>query len=257
MNFKQVAKKLLKDTQFEPVHMGGYIRHSYFWREVAKLPVERFQKVLDAGCGSGQYAIEFARRFPHIEVHGVDLRLPQPHQLLPPNCRLRQGDLLNLQESQQYDFIWCIDVLEHIPDNERALISLIAALCYGGFLYLHVPYDNPRKKIFPESWFVGFNEWAEKEHIGEQRPLDEWTAILREAGLKITSAEWTFGFWGELAWEIDRLTDGKPIMKVMSAPILKAIAHVALSQSGSKRRGNVLLVGHKYRQSERGVRNSV
>lgn len=247
LHSKQMPKKLIKDIRFEPGHISGYIRRLYFWREISKLPVERFKKVLDAGCGSGQYSIEFARRFPHVGVYGLDLRLPQDHDTVPPNCRLGKGDLIDLKESLQYDFIWCIDVLEHIPDNEKVVKNLIDALANNGFLYLHIPYDKPGKRIFPESWFASFNEWAEKEHIGEQKSLDEWATILKNNGLKITTAEWTFGFWGELAWEVDRLMDGKIyFLKGPLALILKGMAHISLNRSGSKRRGNVLMVGQKY-----------
>jgi len=248
MNVRNFLKELTKNTQFEPVHMGRYIRRMYFWREVSKLPVQSFKKVLDAGCSSGQYSIEFAQRFPQIEVYGVDIRAPRPNGLIPLNCRLGQGNLLNLKESLQYDFIWCIDVLEHIPDNEIIIRNLTEALLYGGFLYLHIPYDRPGKRIFPEKWFLRFNEWAEKEHLGKQRPLNEWATIMREAGLKVISAEWTFGFWGELTWEVDRLTDDYPIMKTILSPVLRFMANLTLNQSGSEKRGNVLVIGQKYKQ---------
>lgn len=251
MNFKSFLKGLIRNTQFESVHIGVYIRRLYFWSEISKLPVERFKKVLDAGCSFGQYSIEFAQRFPHIEIYGIDIRVPQPHLPLPPNCWLRQGDLLNMKESQQYDFIWCIDVLEHIPDNEIVITNLIEALRYDGFLYLHIPYDKPGKRIFPENWFVSFNEWAEKEHLGKQRPLNEWVAILTDAGLEIIIAEWTFGFWGELAWEVDRLTEGYTTMKTILSPVLKFMANLALSRPGSERRGNVLVVGQKNMNNKR------
>ena len=52
--------------------MGDYIRRMYFWREVEKLPVGRWTMVHDAGSGSGQYAVDFARRYPHLEVIGYD-----------------------------------------------------------------------------------------------------------------------------------------------------------------------------------------
>lgn len=241
MHLKQlVVNNLTKYPVFQPVHLGQYIRRLYFWREVAKLPLNRFQKVLDAGCGSGHYTVEFSQRFPKIEVDGINLSWPKPNRPIPSNCRLRQGNLLNLDENQQYDFIWCIDVLEHIPGNEKVLANLIAALRHGGFLYLHVPYDKPGKRIFPENWFP-----TNEEHIGEQRPLDEWTALLRQGGLQITSAKWTFGFWGELAWEIDRLTDQKPSMKAVFTPILKAMANAALILPSSRKRANVLVVGQK------------
>ncbi|MGH7890178.1 MAG: hypothetical protein ACRENF_06475, partial [Thermodesulfobacteriota bacterium] len=82
----------------------------------------------------------------------------------------------------------------------------------------------------------------------KQRSLDEWGASITAAGLKITSAEWTFGFWGELAWEVDRLTDDYPIMKTILSPVLRFMANLTSNLSGSEKRGNVLVVGQKYKQ---------
>lgn len=57
-------------------------------------------------------------------------------------------------------------------------------------------------------------------------------------------AYWTFGFWGELAWEIDRLVSNR-LLRVLLAPALKLMARLSLVTKASEGRGNVLIVARK------------
>ena len=237
-----LMKDILQHTPIYPVHMGNYIRSLYFWREVSRLPVNRFKSVLDAGCGSGHYALEFARRYPHLRVVGYDLKAPFIKERLP-NLYLEHRDLLAMDDEEVYDFAYCIDVLEHIPGNRIVIANIHRALKPRGYFYLHMPYDHPGKRILPERYFQSFEEWACKEHIGEQYTLEEACHLLTEEGFQILRSQWTFGFIGELAWEIDRLTDGRVFLKVLLAPLLRAMGQMAIRVPASS--GNVLVVAQK------------
>lgn len=237
-------------ARFAPGRIGPYLRRAYFWREVEALPVERFKRVLDAGCGSGAYVEEFARRFPAAQVFGIDLHAQESWRAMPPNCRLVQGDLRRLPvEADAFDLIWSIDVLEHVPENVVALRCLVDALAPGGFLYLHVPYDRPDKRILPNRLFRRFEEWAEEEHVGLQRSLEAWRSLLEGTGLQILHGEWTFGFWGELAWEIDQLTEGRPNLRSLTTPLTVGLARMALRRPASPRRSNVMLLARDRRSA--------
>ncbi|KAG8922886.1 hypothetical protein FRC02_011549, partial [Tulasnella sp. 418] len=48
---------------------------------------------VDLGTGTGQWAIEFAREFPHASVVGIDLVPPAPKEPVPPNCRFEVDDV--------------------------------------------------------------------------------------------------------------------------------------------------------------------
>lgn len=51
-------------------------------------------RVLDAGCGTGIWAIEFAKQFPDTEVVGVDINLPhQDPTTQPDNCSFKYSDI--------------------------------------------------------------------------------------------------------------------------------------------------------------------
>jgi len=245
LNIKSFGRKFFKNLPFKRVHIGTYIRHLYFWRIVADLPTDNFTTVLDAGCGSGQLAVAFAQKFPNIMIYGIDIQKPIINQELPTNCVLFQGDLLRWNQPKEYDFIWCVDVLEHIHDSHTVVTKLCRSLREGGYFYLHTPYDVHGRRIFPEQWFSRFNNWSKHEHIGKQPTLDEYVAIFENLGLSVLSSMWSFGYWGELSWEIDQLTARIPVLRNALMPVLKIMAHLALKYPGSERRGNVLVLARK------------
>lgn len=64
--------------------------------------------------------------------------------------------------------------------------------------------------------------------------------IFRSTGFTVIKAHSTFGFWGKLAWELDRITDGRNILKALPMPLLKVFAHFDLWLP--KHTGNGILV---------------
>ncbi len=147
---------------------------------------------------------------------------------LPNNVQFKQQDLTQLSEENYYDFCLCIDVLEHIPGNRLVLEKIFTSLKSGGYSYLHMPNDKHNRRIFPKKFFKEFEKWAEGEHVGEWYTLEEMKNIFKSTGFVIIEAHNTFGFWGKLAWELDRITDGKIALKVLLMPLLKLWAHFDL-----------------------------
>lgn len=243
MKIKPIAKSLLKHTPFYPVHIGNYIRNLYFWKYLKRLPVEKFTKVLDAGCGKGQYAKKMAQSFPWITMIAMDAKIQNFQGDYSSNLFFREGDLLKLEDNHTYDLIYCIDVLEHIPNNTKIMEHFYQALKDGGYLYLHMPYDIGEKCIFPDRFFAEFNARADKEHIGEQYTLDEIKFILQKIGFEIMRAEYTFGLLGNFAWELDRISDEKIILKIILMPLLKFLGIISVKIT--HRTGNILVIARK------------
>ena len=238
-----IIKYFIYRTPFRPVHIGGYLREKYFFRHLQVLPVTQFHKVLDAGCGSGIYTRKLAAAYPHMEVTGLDAEEFASWSKLSKNVQFKQQDLTQLSEENYYDFSYCIDVLEHIPVNRLVLEKIFTSLKPGGYFYLHMPDDKHNQRIFPKKSFKEFKKWAEDEHSGEQYTLEEMKNIFKSTGFAIIGAHSTFGFWGKLAWEFDRITDGEMLLKVLLMPLLKLWAHFDLWFLKSS--GAICIIGQK------------
>ncbi|PVF94112.1 hypothetical protein CPB86DRAFT_789362 [Serendipita vermifera] len=98
------------------------------------------QRVLDVGeCGTGVWAADMARRFPHVSVLGIDLT-PPTHDpgKHPPNLQFQTYDV-NRGMSPfhgQFDFIQMRCVVAGLDDTAKTIEELMLSLKPGGFLTL-------------------------------------------------------------------------------------------------------------------------
>jgi SAM-dependent methyltransferase len=212
---------------FPSAFISAYIRTLYLKRFVRNIA---FSHALDAGCGTGLFTLFLAGRFPEARFAGYDL---SPDDLDQGRAEARQKglgnvsfevqDLMSLAENEKFDFIFSIDCLEHIPGNQKVMANLVRALVPGGVLYVAMPCEKIHRFLFPKRYFEKYIQWASGEHIGDQYTCDELVAIFRSLGLTILQAQYTFGFWGKLAWELDMLTDSRPRLKRLLLPFLFSI----------------------------------
>ncbi len=118
----------------------GLFRLAYLLDAVRRGPEPR--TILSVGSGLGTQEAFLALRYPDAEVVGVDLRNPKFIATLP-NLRLIRGDLFNPETRRALpgaDFVYSIECLEHI-ENDDAVVELMASkLKPGGRLFLLVPF---------------------------------------------------------------------------------------------------------------------
>jgi SAM-dependent methyltransferase len=62
--------------------------------------------------------------------------------LLPSNIKRYQIDLMNLGWSNQWDYAFLLDVIEHLPNDRRAIQQACLALKSGGYLFITAPALN-------------------------------------------------------------------------------------------------------------------
>ncbi|MCX5721239.1 MAG: class I SAM-dependent methyltransferase [Nitrospirae bacterium] len=212
---------------FPSAFVSAYIRTLYLKKFVRTIT---FSNVLDAGCGTGLFTLFLASRFPQAQFTGYDLSRDDLEQGRADarqkglgNVSFKVQDLMSLAEHETFDFIFSIDCLEHIPGNQKVVANLVRALAPGGILYVAMPCEKIHRFLFPKRYFEKYIRWASGEHIGDQYTCDELAAIFRSLGLTILQAQYTFGFWGKLAWELDMLTDRCPRLKRLLLPFLFAV----------------------------------
>lgn len=105
--------------------------------------VPNHAKVLDLGCGAGALG-QLLLKQKHCTVDGVTLSEEEATLARPHYRDLLVADLehLNLAEAfagQQYDYIVCADVLEHLKQPEHILASCQSLLSPQGQLLISIP----------------------------------------------------------------------------------------------------------------------
>jgi SAM-dependent methyltransferase len=113
-------------------------RRSVVLAQIGRLPLPPHAKLLDAGCGSGRTLDELAR---YGSAYGID---SSAWALAAARGRgHRQVRLASLERlpypDATFDVVTCLDVLEHLPNDERALVELRRVTTPGGHLLLTVP----------------------------------------------------------------------------------------------------------------------
>lgn len=163
-------------------------------------------KMLDVGAGNGAFMMQAAKRSPKLDIYGaeysqaaIDLAAPALRERLA-GCDL-QGEQ-PLPWGGGFQVITCMEVLEHLPDDELALAHITRALSSGGRLLVSVP-------AWPAKW--GPQDVA-AGHVRRYEP-----SVLRErltrAGLRVRRLK----CWGgPLAWIYLSAADVIGPEKVMS-----------------------------------------
>ena len=119
------------------------------------LKIGRGMKILDFGCGSGNYAIPIARAVgPAGKVYGVDKDIDELKRLWK---RVQREGLINVQiilanenislDKSSVDVVLLFDVLHHINDNKKLLENLYNMLKSNGILSVFPHYHFSREKL--------------------------------------------------------------------------------------------------------------
>ncbi len=106
--------------------------------ELDRLSLPSGARVLDAGCGSGRTLEDLV---DYGTVSGIELD-PDAAELAAGRGRgeVKVGRLEELPwEDGTFDLITCLDVIEHTPDDRRALAELRRVTKPGGWLLVTVP----------------------------------------------------------------------------------------------------------------------
>lgn len=92
------------------------------------------------------------RKMKHLEYTTTDLNSPLADV---------KADICNLPFGEnQYDLIFCNHVLEHIPDDTKAMQELYKVLKPGGMAILQIPQELDRKITFEDNTITDRDERA-------------------------------------------------------------------------------------------------
>jgi Methyltransferase domain len=121
--------------------------------------------------------------------------------LLSPLADVK-ADICNLPfQDNEYDIIFCNHVLEHIPDDTKAMQELFRVLKPGGMAILQIPQDLNRAITFSDNAIVDQKKRAEifgqYDHVRIYGR--DYFAKLRQIGFTVVEEDYTFKISSDLA----------------------------------------------------------
>lgn len=104
-------------------------------------------RILDGGCGEGQYIVPLSRKFPTRHFTGIDVLRDHIHFLSHlkkeqnlTNCEFKQESIEDhLAREGEYGLIYLIGVLQYTRAPQKVLRSAYTALAPGGQLMIYTP----------------------------------------------------------------------------------------------------------------------
>lgn len=138
------------------------------------------ETILDFGCGNGELLSRVGRKFRRVV--GVDateasVEITRRRLAGHPKAVIYKYSGEMPVEKGRFDYVTCMDVLEHLEEPEKALREIKRLMPPGGRLIVSVPnwYDFIYSKV------LRLNAY----HLHAHTPWG-WARILKKAGFKTT-----------------------------------------------------------------------
>lgn len=168
------------------------------------------EKILEVGCGRGFYLKILIDTLPHLDITGIDLNekyLSVAKGFINNNkVKLVKVDATNLPfKNKTFDRIIATEILEHIPNDQKAISEMYRVLKPDGIAMVTVPNKNYPFLWDPLNWLAEriFNRhipsniwwlsgiWADHVRLYDERDLKD---KVEKEGFKIEKMWWATRF---------------------------------------------------------------
>ena len=160
--------------------------------------------ILDAGAGYGQYSYWLQKRLKQCTILAIDVKEEQVadcnkffQRIGATNVKFEVGDLTKFINPDAYDLVVCVDVMEHILEDELVFRNYVTSMKKGGMLIISTPSDQGGSDVHGEDQ-TSFIE----EHVRDGYNIADIEAKLRRAGFSRVEARYSYGAPGKIAWRL-------------------------------------------------------
>lgn len=179
-------------------------------------------RLLDVGCGAGDFLMAMRRLFPAWRLQGVEPNAAAVARANERGLAVRLGSLEDMPLDQPLDVVTLWNVLEHLPDALDVLRQVERRIAPGGMLCLAVPVnDSWEARIFGPYW-VG---WELPRHL-YAFDRQSVTRLLATAGFTVVQQACLSGVYYGLVRSMMLALEAH----VSSYALLRIAEHVLLSR---------------------------
>ena len=146
-NYKDFYNSFFTENEINVFFSGNDMRRikkQYLLKHTFQSISTKGSKIIEIGCGIGDnlYAIKDL----DVKLFGSDYSdesINMAKKILPSEIELKTGDATNLNyESNAFNSVLCIEVLEHIDDYHQAVREINRILQVDGYLVISLPYRH-------------------------------------------------------------------------------------------------------------------
>ena len=161
--------------------------------------------ILDAGAGYGQYSYWLYKRYgKQCNILAIDVKEEQVadcnkffQSIGATNVKFEVGDLTKFVNPGAYDLVVCVDVMEHILEDELVFRNYNASMKKGAMLIISTPSDQGGSDVHGE----GEASFIE-EHVRDGYNINDIQQKLSRAGFSKVDARYSYGAPGKIAWRL-------------------------------------------------------
>lgn len=193
-------KDLGKDNIFHglPDWRENLTKRTVFYKKIIK------GRILDAGCGQGDFALHLAEMPEVKQIEGIDLSKTAitraikraKENKLSAKIKFQTGSITDLSfKDKTFDSIFAFEIVEHVLDTDKMFNEFNRVLKKGGYLGITtVDFNLPKMIIIALFYFETYFE-PTTPHI---RFFTKNTLknILKKNGFKLIKYEWDGSYFG-------------------------------------------------------------
>lgn len=193
---KEIKKKTIHTFSEWADHYDGdrwswYFRRCY--RETFDFSaryISNNTRILDVGCGTGQFLWNLSERFPDSTLHGLELTKSMydlaSKKLERKKVQLFNEDLESFVAPIQYDLIYCLNTFHHFEESSLAAQKMSKMLAKNGIIIILDPF---RDGIFRLAWEEFSKHLLFHEPYINYLTTDAFHKIMEGSGLSFTESK--------------------------------------------------------------------
>jgi len=160
--------------------------------------------IYDAGAGFGQYTYWLSGRSSKWSITAIDVKDEQVsdcnaffQRIGRPQVKFEVGDVTKFTRPDSFQLVVCVDVMEHILEDEAALRCYSTSLKQGGMLIISTPSDQGGSDVHEE----GEGSFIE-EHVRDGYNFEDIRAKCLRNGFSKVEARYSYGAPGKISWKL-------------------------------------------------------